>query len=81
MLDRLVLLRRTVMAVMSNEEYFNTSIAKNLEMLKAWNQCEVLVNLLKPLPLVTIILCSEQQITISRHVKFVYCIICLTTYC
>lgn len=66
MLDRLLILRTAVVAVISDKEYFNTKIAKKLEMLEEdWDKCEILVNTLKPLQLATTILCSEQQITIS----------------
>lgn len=66
MLDRLLLLRRAVVAVISDREYFNTRTAKNLEMIEEdWSRCEVLVKSLKPLQLTTTVLCSEQQITIS----------------
>ncbi|KAL4130708.1 hypothetical protein QTP88_008106 [Uroleucon formosanum] len=66
MLDRLLTLRTAVVAVISDREYFNTKIAKKLEMLEEdWDKCEVLVKLLKPLQLATTLLCSEQQITIS----------------
>lgn len=66
MLDYLLILRTAVVAVISDREYFNTKIAKKLEILEEdWDKCEVLVKLLKPLQLATTILCSEQQITIS----------------
>lgn len=61
MLDRLLILHTVVVAVISDKEYFNTKIAKKLEMIeKDRDKCEVLVKLLKPLQLATTILCSEQ---------------------
>lgn len=74
MLNRLLLLRRAVVAIILNGEYFNTRTAKNLEMIEEnWNQCEIIVKLLKPLQLTTTVLCSEQQITISMvNINHIY---------
>jgi hypothetical protein len=56
----------SIVAVISNREYFNTTIAKKLEILEEdWDKCEVLGKLLKSLQLATTILYSEQKITIS----------------
>jgi hypothetical protein len=65
MFDRLFILRRAIVIIISDRECFNIRTAKKLEIFEDdWDKCEVLVKLLKSLQLATIILFYNQQITI-----------------
>lgn len=68
MLERLLEIRSTVVVIMSDRTLYNNKIAKDQELLEEdWEKKEILVSLLKPLKTATTVLCSDQNITITRR--------------